>query len=162
MSGKKTWGRKRHVLVDTQGNLLAVKVTGAHRSDQQGAKVMLKPLREIFPRMKLRMAAIPTTAARSSAGCAGTWAGPYRRYAPSGCPNADYWFPRGPRSIGMPSFRQAFVRCPRDGWSSEPSPGLRGFRRLARDHEGLPQSSEAFIKLSASRRFLSLLAPPFP
>jgi len=36
------------------------------------------------------------------------------------------------------------------------------WRRLTRDHEGLPQSSEAFIKLSASRRLLSLLAPPFP
>jgi len=36
------------------------------------------------------------------------------------------------------------------------------WRRLCRDHEGLPQSSEAFIKLSASRRMLSLLAPPFP
>lgn len=36
------------------------------------------------------------------------------------------------------------------------------WRRLARDHEGLPESSEAFIKLSASRRMLSLLAPPFP
>lgn len=36
------------------------------------------------------------------------------------------------------------------------------WRRLARDHEGLPASSEAFIKLSASRRMLSLLAPPFP
>jgi hypothetical protein len=41
------------VLVDTQGHLLAVKVTGAHRSDQHGAKVMLKPLKESFPRMKL-------------------------------------------------------------------------------------------------------------
>jgi putative transposase len=33
------------------------------------------------------------------------------------------------------------------------------WRRLARDHEGLPESSEAFIKLSASRRMLSHLAP---
>jgi transposase len=33
------------------------------------------------------------------------------------------------------------------------------WRRLARDPEGLPQSSEVFIKLSASRRMLSLLAP---
>lgn len=31
--GKKIWGRKRHTLVDTQGNLLAVKVTGAEASD---------------------------------------------------------------------------------------------------------------------------------
>ena len=36
------------------------------------------------------------------------------------------------------------------------------WRRLTRDHEGLPQSSEAFIMLSASRRMLSLLAPAFP
>jgi putative transposase len=39
--------------VDTQGHLLAVKVTGAHRSDQHGARGMLKPLKERFPRMKL-------------------------------------------------------------------------------------------------------------
>ncbi len=31
--GKKIWGRKRHALVDTQGNVLAVKVTGAEISD---------------------------------------------------------------------------------------------------------------------------------
>lgn len=36
------------------------------------------------------------------------------------------------------------------------------WRRLCRDHEGLPASSEAFIKLSASRRMLSHLAPAFP
>jgi hypothetical protein len=59
-------------------------------------------------------------------------------------------------------FHQAFNRNPSDGLSSEPFPGSHGFRRLARDHEGVPQNSEAFIKLSASRRMLSLLAPPFP
>ncbi len=32
------------------------------------------------------------------------------------------------------------------------------WRRLARDHEGLPETSEAFIKISASRRMLSHLA----
>ena len=33
------------------------------------------------------------------------------------------------------------------------------WRRLCRDHEGLPETSEAFIKLSASLRMLSHLAP---
>ncbi|MFL5629072.1 MAG: transposase [Ktedonobacteraceae bacterium] len=51
--GKKTWGRKRHILVDTQGNVLAIQVTGAHRSDQQGAMGMLKPLKESVPKIKL-------------------------------------------------------------------------------------------------------------
>nr|WP_242527567.1 transposase [Ktedonosporobacter rubrisoli] len=36
------------------------------------------------------------------------------------------------------------------------------WRRLCRDHEGLPQSSEAFIKLSASYRILTKLAPRIP
>ncbi len=36
------------------------------------------------------------------------------------------------------------------------------WRRLCRDHEGLPESSEAFIKLSASFRMLTRLAPAFP
>lgn len=36
------------------------------------------------------------------------------------------------------------------------------WRRLCRDHEGLPESSEAFITLSASMRMLTQLASPFP
>jgi hypothetical protein len=35
------------------------------------------------------------------------------------------------------------------------------WRRLSRDHEGLPESSEAFIKLSASIRMLTTLVPAF-
>jgi hypothetical protein len=125
MWGKKTWGRKRHVLVDTQGNLLAIKVTGAHRSDQQGARGMLKPLKESFPKIKLLWGDSHYGGTDHSAGCAGMWAGPCRRCVLSAYPNAAYWFPRGPRLIGTPSFRQAFGRYPRDGWSSEPSPGSR-------------------------------------
>ena len=49
--GKKIWGRKRHLLVDTQGNVLAVKVTGAQRSDQEGGRMLLSPdARKSFPR----------------------------------------------------------------------------------------------------------------
>src|SRR5947209_11255488 len=50
---KKIWGRKRHLLVDTQGHLLAVKVLGAHGSDQAGGRVMCEPLKESFPSIKL-------------------------------------------------------------------------------------------------------------
>jgi Transposase DDE domain len=52
-AGKKIWGRKRHILVDTQGNVLAVKVTAASQSDQLGGKRMLEPLVGLFPRIKL-------------------------------------------------------------------------------------------------------------
>jgi len=50
---RKSWGRKRHALVDSQGSLLAIKVTGADRSDQEGGRMLLEPLKEQFPRMKL-------------------------------------------------------------------------------------------------------------
>jgi putative transposase len=36
------------------------------------------------------------------------------------------------------------------------------WRRLCRDHEGLPECSEAFIKLAASVRMLIRLAPTVP
>src|SRR4051812_1271730 len=51
--GKKIHGRKRHLLVDTQGYVLAVKVTGAQRSDQEGGRALLLPLAERLPRMAL-------------------------------------------------------------------------------------------------------------
>jgi putative transposase len=51
--GKKIWGRKRHLLVDTQGNLMDVKVTAASASDLAGAKKLLEPLVNLFPRMQL-------------------------------------------------------------------------------------------------------------
>ena len=51
--GKQIWGRKRHLLVDTQGNLMEVKVTGASDSDLAGGKKLVEPLQDRFPRMQL-------------------------------------------------------------------------------------------------------------
>jgi hypothetical protein len=48
------------------------------------------------------------------------------------------------------------------GLSSARFAWITRWRRLCRDHEGLPQSSEAFITLSASARMLTRLAPAFP
>src|SRR2546429_4050822 len=42
--GKKIWGRKRHALVDTEGNLMDVKVTGADDSDLAGGKTLFELL----------------------------------------------------------------------------------------------------------------------
>jgi putative transposase len=44
-------GRKRHLLVDTQGFLLAVKVHAANIQDREGAKLLLEPLVARFPRL---------------------------------------------------------------------------------------------------------------
>ena len=47
--GKKVRGRKRHLLVDTEGLVLKVKVHSAKVSDQDGIKLLLKSARERLP-----------------------------------------------------------------------------------------------------------------
>jgi putative transposase len=50
--GEKIWGRKRHLLVDTQGHLQAVKVTAANCSDLAGAKLLLTALGPLLTRVR--------------------------------------------------------------------------------------------------------------
>ena len=46
-------GRKRHIVVDIMGLLLAVVVHAADIQDRDGAKLVLSKLRGHFPRLKL-------------------------------------------------------------------------------------------------------------
>ena len=48
---KKVRGRKRHLLVDTEGLVLKVKVHSAKIPDQDGIKLLLKTAREHLPRL---------------------------------------------------------------------------------------------------------------
>jgi putative transposase len=50
--GKKLAGRKRHILVGTQGFLLAVVVHAANIPDRQGGKRVLTALSSLFPRLE--------------------------------------------------------------------------------------------------------------
>jgi putative transposase len=52
-AGKNVNGRKRHIVVDTCGLLLAVLVTGAHVQDRDAARSLLWALRACFPTIKL-------------------------------------------------------------------------------------------------------------
>src|SRR6185312_5043378 len=156
--GKKIWGRKRHALVDTEGNLMQVKVTAASASDLAGAKQLLAPLKERFPRLKLFW---------GDSHYGGTlieWVKEHlgwnilivRRLGTAS--DASLMVPKPEK----PSCKSGFVPLPRR-WVVERSfAWITRWRRLCRDHEGLPESSEAFIKLSASRRMLSHLASAFP
>jgi transposase len=49
---RKIWGRKRHLLVDTLGLLLAVKVHTAGLVDRRGAPLLLQDLQGRFPRLR--------------------------------------------------------------------------------------------------------------
>src|SRR5712692_2475671 len=50
-AGKKILGRKRHLLVDTQGLILAVLVHAANIGDREGARLLLQKLVGRFPRL---------------------------------------------------------------------------------------------------------------
>jgi putative transposase len=52
-AGKKTNGRKRHIVVDTCGLLLLVLVTGANVQDRDAARPLLWALRTCFPTIRL-------------------------------------------------------------------------------------------------------------
>jgi putative transposase len=49
--GKKVRGRKRHLLVDTEGLVLKAKVHSAKVPDQDGIKLLLKGVRDRLPRL---------------------------------------------------------------------------------------------------------------
>ncbi len=51
--GKKINGRKRHLLVDTQGNLLKNSVHPADIHDRAGAELLLEGLQHLFPAIEL-------------------------------------------------------------------------------------------------------------
>jgi putative transposase len=159
--GKKIWGRKRHVLVDTQGHLLAVKVSGADQSDLEGAKRLLAPLRQVFPRLKHLWG--DTYYAGSLIDWLKTHLGwtieIVRRWK---VPARGILVPIGEEPEWDKLFPSGFRALPRRWVVERTLAWIIRWRRLCRDHEGLPESSEAFIKLAASRRMLSLLAPGFP
>ena len=50
--GKKIQGRKRHIVTDTLGLIMAVVVHGADVQDREGAKAVIEQLRYQFPRLK--------------------------------------------------------------------------------------------------------------
>lgn len=52
-AGKKVKGRKRHMVVDTLGLLLAVVVHAANIQDRDGSKLVLTQLKGNFPRLVL-------------------------------------------------------------------------------------------------------------
>jgi putative transposase len=52
-AGKKTNGRKRHIVTDTCGLLLAVLVTGAHVQDRDAGHLLVWTVRAVFPTLRL-------------------------------------------------------------------------------------------------------------
>src|SRR5262245_19290373 len=139
--GKKTKGRKRHVVVDTLGLLLAVAVLPAHIQDWDGAKVVLQRLKEAFPRsIKL------------------LWADAVYAYnaLPEWCVLVGNWVleivKRAAGVVGFVLQHRRWVVERTFGW-------LNRFRRLSKDYERQPASSEAWIRIAMIQAMLRRLKP---
>ncbi|MEU0844060.1 IS5 family transposase [Streptomyces sp. NPDC005962] len=127
-AGKKVMGRKRHLVVDTLGLLLAVTVTAASVQDRDAARPVLERLRQRHRRIRLVWA---------DGGYAGQllgWARDHLRLTLTIVKRSDD--------------TAGFVVLPRR-WVVERSLAwLMRSRRLVRDYERLPATHEAMVMWS--------------
>jgi putative transposase len=140
--GKKLAGRKRHIVVDTLGLLLAVAVTGAWADDGTAAPEVLGQL-----------------SAEHCSRLGKVWADQkYRNHALDGWlkeTDAGYAI----EVVERPEGSKGFVLL-RRRWVVERSFAWLGrYRRNSRDYELSTQSSEAMIKISSIHLMLRRLRP---
>lgn len=151
-------GRKRHILVDTNGLLMHVLVHEADIQDQEGGKLLLVPLQGRFPRLKL----IWVDSAYKKGDfiewvkaqfgwevevVEHPWSGLRGVLAPEGAV-IDWKQVRPP---GFHVLKRRWVVERTFAW-------LSTWRRLSKDYELLPSSEEAWIYVAMIRIMLGRLA----
>ncbi len=138
--GKLITGRKRHIVVDTLGLLMAVMVTAASLDDGRAAPVVLGQLdRERFPRLKK------------------LWGDhKYRNYI------LNEWLKDKPYEVEVverPAGAQGFVLLPRRWVVERTFAWLGRYRRHSRDYERWTESSESMVRISAIHGMIRRLRP---
>ena len=139
-AGKKTNGRKRHIVVDTTGLLVAVLVTAASMQDRDGGRLVLA---------KARMA-MPSIA---------------RVWADGGYAGQLVDFARQRLQVTLqivrkPKGQHTFEALPRRWVVERTLSWLVRCRRLGHDYERLPAHAEAMVKWSMIGLMARRLSPP--
>jgi putative transposase len=156
--GKKVKGRKRHLLVDTNGLILHVLVHEANIQDARGGKLLLAPLKGIFPRLKLIWA---DSGYKKEGFCEWVkaelgWEVEVVEHPWSGL--RGVWAPKD-AVIDWDKIRPKGFHVLKRRWVVERTfAWLSTWRRLAKDYEVLPSSEEAWIHLAMIRLMLRRLA----
>jgi putative transposase len=150
-AGKKVRGRKRHLIVDTLGLVLLVVVTAASVQDRDGANVLLGELydriKKPHPRYRhwwrfCRLKLI--------------WAdGSYRGELIEWVKRTLGWHLK---IVEKAQGQKGFVVLPRRWVVERTFAWLNRQRRLSKDYEHLPQTSEAFIYVAMIRLMVRNLA----
>jgi putative transposase len=142
--GKKVSGRKRHVVVDSMGLLLAVLVTSAAVDDGAAAKIVLAIVEsDAFPRLE-------TIYADNK----------YHNYDLHEWieNNADYCL----QIVRRPEGAQGFVHLPQRWVVERTFAWLGRSRRLSKDYEKLTITSAAMIKIAMIHLMIRRLATATP
>ena len=140
--GKKAAGRKRHILVDALGLLIAVTATAANGDDARAAQAIFAPVRgRDFPRLRVVFADAK-----------------YHNY------ELYDWLSRRRRPyrleiVSRPKGETRFQPLP-IRWVVERTYAWQGrYRCLSKDYEHTPQASEAMVRIAASHHLLQRLRP---
>ncbi len=132
-------GRKRHLVVDTLGLILAVVVHAANIQDRQGAMLVLELLKDKFPRLRTIWAD-------------GGYAGQLVEWTARMCG----WVLA---IVKRTDPRPGFVVQPRRWIVERTFAWLGRYRRLSKDYELTTASSESMIRLAMINLMLHQLKP---
>ena len=132
-------GRKRHVVVDTLGLLWAVVVHSAAVQDRDGAKLVLAKLRGGLPRLAAVLAD-------------GGYNGPVAAWVLATLGVALTLVQKAPGQRGFQVLPKRWIVERTFGWFGR-------HRRLSKDYEQNPASSEAWIYAAMTHRMARHLAP---
>jgi len=140
--GKRVQGRKRHILVDSLGFLIAVVVTAANVDDARAAQDIFAQVRgRDFPRLQVVFAD-----SRYHNYELDDWLSRHRR---------PYRLEIVSRLKGETKFKPLPVR-----WVVERTYAWQGrYRCLSKDYEHTPEASEAMIRIAAIHQLLQRLRP---
>jgi putative transposase len=147
--GKKVNGRKRHLLVDTLGLVLKVKVHAANLSDAVGAKLLLESGRQGWPRLR------HLWADRGYRGEFLSWVTEHRGWKVEVVKRPRKWG-RYPIDV-EPAPLPAFTVLPRRWVVERTFAWIGRWRRLSKEYDYLPESSETWIYAAMSRVMLRRL-----
>ena len=150
--GKKVKGRKRHLLVDTQGLVMKAKVHAASVFDRDGIKPLMELVGERFP----RLSQLWLDAGYNGKGKGKDWAEQALGMSVKVVrpPSRWVWVPEGQD----PPPRPAFAVLPRRWVVERTFSWLGQNRRMSKDYERLSKSAEAFIHVAMTRLMVRRLA----
>ena len=151
--GNKIAGRKRHVLVDTQGNLLKAKVHPADIHDRRGAELRLNGLDAQFPAIALMWADSAYQGLKSWLATTLGWALTVHWWTGA----RGFWVAPGQEP---PTIPPGFHVLPRR-WVAERTLAWIGRnRRMSKDYEQLTATGEMLLYMCMARVTLRRLAKP--